>query len=73
MAKKSTRVNKSTGYRGIRLIRRSGKYRPSLKYKGVRVEFPDFDTVEEALEARNNFIRNKPDLPSKYSIQDLIK
>jgi len=61
--------NQRTGYRGVRLIKQTGKFRPSLKYLGQRITFGEFDTVKEAVEARNAYIRKTPGLPKKYAEQ----
>ena len=70
--RKSKRANKVTGYRGVRLLRRTGLFRASLKYKRERFSLGDFHTAELAVEARNEFIRqHRAELPAKYEIQPL--
>ena len=67
----SRKPNRRTGYRGVRKISQTGKFRSSLKYLGQKIVFGDFDTVRQAVEARNDYIRKTPGLPKKYAVQEI--
>ena len=53
---KTTQKNNTTGYKGVSLFKRTGKYRARVKINGKEVNLGYFDTAQEAAEQRREAV-----------------